>query len=507
MKTSIYEKLNRQNTLDDFIRISDIKSETQLKQLRESGYFAGFTEKSWAEAFPEIPAENIVCQKSILFPSMLYYYEKECSICFPLQICDGTLMYIPGGNTGTEEEKRARLSAYILKTCSELYGAYESKDYRRLLHSSLSEGSGYTTLRLLVNLLHSEEPSPQLYSAFLSAYSFCDCGASLLGREEINLLLACKSDAQKEATAAALKDQPDTITVYRGEGSSSTSYRDALSWTMDENTAYFFAARGGDSGSRVHRGVVKKSDVLEYIEDRNEAELLIIPGSVRVEDTQTCLTWLTFQKLVNASGIQGIPEYDLQDLHARVLVQDIRELYRTEYANEGGIHTADHSIRVSLLSACLGHLNLLGTASDDKVIRKRRMKIYRCLLTAAKWHDLGRCDDTYNETHGDAGAELYLERQGKDKIVDFLIRYHCRSDEDAKEYWKKNFSSTPGAPLIWTAFCILKDADALDRWRFGHLSPEFVDIRRLRLKTSKQLMPIASQLQDVDLTDDEDEDL
>lgn len=41
----------------------------------------------------------------------------------------------------------------------------------------------------------------------------------------------------------------------------------------------------------------------------------------------------------------------------------------------------------------------------------------------------------------------------------------------------------------------MKDADALDRWRFGNLSEDFVDVTMLRNPLSSKLMPIAAALQ------------
>lgn len=47
---------------------------------------------------------------------------------------------------------------------------------------------------------------------------------------------------------------------------------------------------------------------------------------------------------------------------------------------------------------------------------------------------------------------------------------------------------------------VLKDADALDRWRFGTLSSDFINVSMLHFEESKRLMPVAAVLQTVQLT-------
>jgi hypothetical protein len=69
----------------------------------------------------------------------------------------------------------------------------------------------------------------------------------------------------------------DTITVYRGATEQSTEVDKALSWTLSRKTAKFFANRFGSNGT-IHKKVINTISVMDYIDTRNESEVLIIPA-------------------------------------------------------------------------------------------------------------------------------------------------------------------------------------------------------------------------------------
>ena len=93
---------------------------------------------------------------------------------------------------------------------------------------------------------------------------------------------------------------------------------------------------------------------------------------------------------------------------------------------------------------------------------------------------------------------MYKKDHGDNKAVEFLICYHCRSDNEAREYFEKTF---PGKKLLWKAFCALKDADSLDRVRFPFGSEDYLDVESLRINRSKELVPVAHQLNNIEAED------
>lgn len=64
------------------------------------------------------------------------------------------------------------------------------------------------------------------------------------------------------------------ITIYRGEGSKSTPYEDAYSWSLQKKVATFFADRFNDRG-KIFKAQISIDDVLDYIDHRNEYEVLV----------------------------------------------------------------------------------------------------------------------------------------------------------------------------------------------------------------------------------------
>lgn len=64
------------------------------------------------------------------------------------------------------------------------------------------------------------------------------------------------------------------VTIYRGV--SSKKYRDGLSWTLDKDKAEWFATRFTQEGV-VYSATVKSENILYYITDRGEEEIIVDP--------------------------------------------------------------------------------------------------------------------------------------------------------------------------------------------------------------------------------------
>lgn len=64
------------------------------------------------------------------------------------------------------------------------------------------------------------------------------------------------------------------ITIYRGQTYASTPLQEALSWSLDESVARWFANRFNSNG-KIYKGKVKLQDVMLYTNSRNEQEVLV----------------------------------------------------------------------------------------------------------------------------------------------------------------------------------------------------------------------------------------
>lgn len=157
------------------------------------------------------------------------------------------------------------------------------------------------------------------------------------------------------------------------------------------------------------------------------------------------------------------------------------------------VHGQRHIKNVLLYSALIGQAVIKDKHDLDLI------------LLSAKYHDIGRKTDAYEE-HAVASAKIALEKL-KDKcspedlsIISTIIEFHetprniVNVDELFVAIARKNGITDVQIPRIRQMAEVLKDADALDRTRFinkARLNPEF-----LQYDISKQLIKFASSLQE-----------
>jgi len=144
-----------------------------------------------------------------------------------------------------------------------------------------------------------------------------------------------------------------------------------------------------------------------------------------------------------------------------------------DFSQTADMHGPEHAARVLLLALTLAELQ--GLPPRDKKV----------LATAAIFHDTCRPDDKENMTHGAASKAYYQACAGTpDPLVSFLCEYHCRPDEEGHHEIRSNRKLSKDRTRAKLLFDIFKDADALDRVRFGLHA---IDLEQLRLPASKGL--------------------
>jgi len=72
------------------------------------------------------------------------------------------------------------------------------------------------------------------------------------------------------------KELDDTVTVYRGVTSYNAKNIKALSWTLDRDTAEYFAHRFGEDGT-VYEAQIDKKHIYALFTGRNESEVIVDP--------------------------------------------------------------------------------------------------------------------------------------------------------------------------------------------------------------------------------------
>lgn len=125
------------------------------------------------------------------------------------------------------------------------------------------------------------------------------------------------------------------------------------------------------------------------------------------------------------------------------------------------------------------------------IIQAGKMKLstkeLQQLSEAIVYHDIGRNNDEIDREHGADSRRIYEgSSRNCDPVTAFLIEYHCLDDKQAETYLQH--SHIKGKSRAWLLYQIMKDADALDRVRFGIFA---LDVNFLRLPISRKLVPLA----------------
>lgn len=432
--------------LADLIPLTDIQTEKDKNVHRDVTYLIGYTEAEWRAKYPEVDVHNLY-YAPVLVSGAMVYFDKEKLIWLALPI-------IPGLKSEQEKDFPGNFLKALKSMESEVAAGNRTRSLLYMPDGIRMEAIGM--------LLEKEGPSPKIYELFNTFYPIGDCFTSMFPDDFAQKLMACKSSEQKSDTEKALaKIDGEEVTVYRGAADGSASPKKALSWTLDLNIAYMFALKTGNQ-PRILTGVVKKENILEYF-DTAEKEIVVLPGTVTVLSDEPQFT-PDEDEILNCNDAV----FSIFKKEKTVL----KKLYRFRHR---GDHDAQHSMRVLFLVLLLGGLE---GVSNTKL---------RLLAEAAVYHDLGRNNNDADESHGEASAELYAEKMGRkaDKTVQYLIRCHCIADSEGE----RQADSEQDKKLL----AIFKDADALDRIRFGApgAGPDCLDVAQLRTQNAKRLVLIA----------------
>ena len=418
--------------LEDFYPLTKVKTASDKEKLLSQGYNPGYTVSEWPYALPV----NKIYYSKHLIPST-YYYDSD-NEAIPIALC----LNIYGTERIPIIPDSDQFCEYILDFAASL----QNPDKDKIFSYLFNQDDGIRS-QLLAEYIRRSAPSPDLYDLFLMLYTITDYSASVYGTDLLQKLAFCRSDEQIQKINHALADYPEELTVYRGEAEGSTNYRQAISWSLDINTAFFFACRYGDQNhARIVHGKIHREDVLALNLDSREKEILAIPGTPYD---------ITTERLIGPDSPLVMPFRHLDEY--RKGVEQIQRLYKLHQRGGTG-HGKLHTARVLFLA--------LAVIQAGK-IRMSRVELSQ-LSNAIVFHDIGRKHDDVDNSHGKASREIYERSMGRssDPAVSFLIEYHCLDDKLADEYLKST-DTIRAKKRTWLLYQILKDADALDRVRFG----------------------------------------
>lgn len=126
-------------------------------------------------------------------------------------------------------------------------------------------------------------PDNQKYEIFIDLYQGSEYGFELLSKEMMLDLFEHRKKSpewkkrMRSFNKVIKKDEDGKITIYRGTNLSSNNNDNAFSWTLSKKTAEFFANRFNKNKGHIAERKIDPSEVLDYLESRNEAEVILLP--------------------------------------------------------------------------------------------------------------------------------------------------------------------------------------------------------------------------------------
>lgn len=305
-------------------------------------------------------------------------------------------------------------------------------------------------------------PAEKRYYLFWFVFSRSQLKLEDFDPEFINEIRAYKN---QELNLPA--DEQGYVEVYRGHGLSSP-VSTASSWTLDINTAIFYARRF-QAGGKVFRGKIYRDRVVASIKYRNEKEIVCFPENVEGIEEMRFKSLTELKPELERTGIMK-------------LYESYSSLLTDKYFHKPhGIHGLSHTRRVLLLSLILSFMENL--ADNNREL----------LCLAALYHDIGRCNDNFDPQHGRESYKKAISRHlitlepQEQEVLRFIIENHCISDHQAVALMGRY--NVEDRERLLTLYKVFKDADGLDRIRINDL-----DVSKLRTSSAPKLLLIAREL-------------
>jgi hypothetical protein len=123
-------------------------------------------------------------------------------------------------------------------------------------------------------------PVEQKYNCFRDLWARSEYGFDQFKPSFLKKVFSCKEySEERNESMIKLKEEIEDhefLKVYRGVTPHSTPYDKAISWTLDVDTAEWFASRF-DSKGKVMKAEIHINDINDYLYNRNEKEILLNP--------------------------------------------------------------------------------------------------------------------------------------------------------------------------------------------------------------------------------------
>lgn len=394
----------------------------------------------------------------------LYYVERTLS---PFCYHEG-LMFIDLSANFDEVIKEHHYKEKIDNMNQMFSELIRSKDFDSLLNYIDPKYKFWTFLELLPKI-----PEEMIYKVFKKVYIQGYCRFDSSDWEQARRIL--ESNKDRTSVEPLKTDDKGYVSIFRGVGSKSTPLDKTFSWTISFDIAIRFAKMYDLYIGKVYKGKVKKEDIIDFYQERDEEEVLIFPEKVvDIEDMGLLNFDKQFAEELNHAGV--VTEYNKI---AQFILPQL-------FTKPEGIHGVLHAKRVLLLTLIQSYIL--------KLPNEQRQLLAMC----AVFHDIGRKNDDKDSKHGifsiqklkdNELIEALTKRIGKEgiSIFNFIAENHPISD--AQGIKRINNYGIQDVKIAKKLYLLFKDADGLDRCRLDDFN-----VKYLRNDVSKKLVLVAGQL-------------
>jgi hypothetical protein len=209
-------------------------------------------------------------------PEFLYYNPKD--IISPIMYWDGPIYEPLHRGLNMEALRMMRVKDRLDYKKKDVKKFLDSKDYDRLFT--------FMDKKILIPSfikMYDDIPDKDKYEIFKDLYVRSEYGFQSFPIEIIKdcfsrRKLSSEWKKRIEEFSKTVKLNADgAFTVYRGENVDSAKGDDAFSWTLNKKTAKFFADRFSKGSGRITEKTIKPEEVIDFLEDRGEAEIILFP--------------------------------------------------------------------------------------------------------------------------------------------------------------------------------------------------------------------------------------
>lgn len=211
-----------------------------------------------------------------------YFYVNPKNFLEPVVYWKGPFYHGFFGGLNMESLKMMQVNKRFEMKKKDFEKYFKDKDYIQLFNR--------TDKKILIPTfikMYDEIPDDQKYEIFVDLYQRSEYGFGTFPPEIINNLFPYrKSSAEWKGRMRELKKDmklnPDgTVTVHRGENHESADEDRAFSWTLNPETAEFFANRFDKGAGDILSKDINPTEIIDYLTSRGESEIIVVPPAFK----------------------------------------------------------------------------------------------------------------------------------------------------------------------------------------------------------------------------------